>query len=112
MDEGRIGIIVHIAQGLGHAAGEDSVGGVQDLPPGAEVFPQQDALCAGIRLGVEFILFVEDRGIGQAKAVNGLLDIPHQKEAFPPVGHGGENGVLHAADILVLVHHHLGVAPG
>ena len=36
-------VIVHIAKGFGHAAGKDRVGRVQDLLPGAEILPQQDA---------------------------------------------------------------------
>ena len=91
---------------------EHGVGRVYDLSAGAEVFPQQNAPCAGVCLGVCFVLFVEDRGVCQAEAVDGLLDVPHQKQALSPVGDGGEDGVLHAAYVLVFIYHDLGIARG
>ena len=112
MDEHGVLVVVHIAQRLGHAAGEHGVGGVQHLPPGTEILPQQDSCRPGSGLRVCPVFCVEDGGVSQAEAVDGLLHVAHQKQALPPVGDGGEDRVLHETYVLVLVHHHLGIAPG
>ena len=52
------------------------------------------------------ILFQKDRGIGQTKAINGLLYIPHHKQILPIPGQCSKNGILNGVGVLILVHHH------
>ena len=107
-------VVVQIAQRPGHAQGEDRVRGVEDLAPGAEILPQQDAprLTGRGRVGVALVFLGEDRGVGQPEAVDRLLHVAHQEEVLPLPGDGAEDRVLHPAHVLILVHHDLGIAPG
>ena len=56
------------------------------------------------------VFLQKDGGIGQAKTVDGLLDVPHQKQLVPATGHRVKNRVLHLIGVLILVHHHLVVS--
>ena len=111
----RGGIVIrHVSQRPGHAGAKHRVGGIDDLPAGAEVLPQQDA--PGLALGgpvivqVVPVFFVENLRVRQAEAVDGLLDVAHHEQVLPAPGQGAEDRVLHAADVLELVHHDLGIA--
>ena len=53
----------------------------------------------------------ENIRLRMAESVDGLFDVADE-EAVIGLGHGGENGVLQRADVLVLVHRHHVVAVG
>jgi hypothetical protein len=53
----------------------------------------------------EAAVFVQkDGGVGQTKAIDGLLHVPHLEQGAPLVGDGLEDGVLHLVGVLILVH--------
>ena len=104
--------VIKIAQALAHAAAEHRVDGIQDFRGGAEVFLQADhALFApGFRIKAAF--FIENLGVGKAKAINRLLQVADKEQVFSRPADRAEDLVLNPADILVFIHHHLGEARG
>ena len=114
--ESRRVVIVHVAQGAGHAQGEHAVRPIENFTPGAEILAQQDAArlggFRGLIVGIAQVFLGEDGGVGKAETVNGLLDVPDHEEVLPGSRHGVEDRVLHAADVLILIDHDLGKAAG
>ena len=92
------------------------VGGSEHRTAGAEILPQEDAPrrtgrgCAKIRKARVFL--EEDRGVGEAEAVDRLLDVADEKEVAALARHGAENEVLHLRHVLIFIDHDLGIAPG
>ena len=111
---GRV-VIVQLAERAGHDVGKDVVGPFQHRAAGAEIFPQEDAPrrtgrgCAKIRKARVFL--EEDRGVGEAEAVDRLLDVADEKEVAALARHGAENEVLHLRHVLIFIDHDLGIAP-
>ena len=105
-----------VSSSSGHAGCEHGVGRVDHLAARAEIFPQQDAprraVGRGFPIGVTVVFFGKDGGIRQTEAVDRLLDVAHQKQVLPVAGDGAEDRVLHTADVLIFVHHDLGIARG
>ena len=115
-DQRGVFVIVHVAQTARHARGEHGVHRSDDLAARAEVLPQRDAprlALGGLGPVAEgAVFFVEDLGVGQAEAVDRLLDVPDHKEVIPRARQGAEDRVLHTADVLIFVHHDLGEVRG
>ena len=107
-----IGQFAHLAA---HHGPEHKVHRIQHRLAGSEILTEEDLS----RLPLPFltgqheaaVFFQKDGGIGQSEAVDGLFDIAHGEEIFLLPGNGGENTVLHLIGVLILVHHHLQVAP-
>ena len=112
---GRV-VIVQLAKGAGHDVGKDVVGPFQHRAAGAEIFPQEDAPRRTGRgraeVGKARVFLEEDRGVGEAEAVDRLLDVADEKEIIAAARHGAENEVLHLRHVLIFIDHDLGVAPG
>lgn len=112
--EGLVLAVVHLPHLHRQNVGEDEVGALQNLPPGAEVAGQQDLpLLSVSRLlpGLEPVVFSQENGgIRQAKAVDALLHVPHSEDVLPVFGHRLEDGVLDLVGVLVLVHQDLPVS--
>ena len=112
--EGLVLAVVHLPHLHRQNVGEDEVGALQNLPPGAEVAGQQDLpLLSVSRLlpGLEPVVFSQENGgIRQAKAVDALLHVPHSEDVLPVFGHRPEDGVLDLVGVLVLVHQDLPVS--
>src|SRR5690606_33296049 len=76
-------------------------------PAAAEVGLQVDADAAAVPSASEgAVLLLEDPGIGQAEAVDALLDVAHQNAvalALLGPAHQRDQPVLHGVDVLVLV---------
>ena len=111
---GRV-VIVQLAEGAGHDVGKDVVGAGQHRAAGAEILPQEDAPrrtgrgLAEIRKARVFV--EEDRGVGEAEAVDRLLDVADEKEVAALARHRAEDEVLHLRHVLIFIDHDLGVAP-
>ena len=102
-------VIVQLAQPPRHDAAENGVHRRHHLRPRAEVVAEEDAPRHALGrggVGIAEVFFQEDRGVGQAEAVDGLLHVAHHEEIAPLAGDGADDEVLHAGDVLVLVHHH------
>ena len=112
--EGFLLPVFHLPHVHRQDAGEDKVGCVQNLLPGAEVPGQQDFPFLPIRSSFSrckaLILVKENGGIRQPEAVDALLYVPHSKEVLSLAGHRPEDGVLHLVGILILVHQNFPVA--
>ena len=112
---GRV-VIVQLAERAGHDIGKDVVGAFQHRAAGAEILPQEDAPrrtgqgCAKICKARVFV--EEDRGVGEAEAIDRLLDVADEKEVIAVARHGAENEILHLRHVLIFIDHDLSVAPG
>lgn len=56
------------------------------------------------------IVVEENTRVGEAEAVDALLDVADGEEVFSFTGNGGEDAVLHLVRVLIFVHHDLAVA--
>ena len=112
--QGLILAVVQLAHFPGKDVAEHEVRRVQHRIARAEVFAQKE-LCAlalrcvgGVR--VAQIVVEENTRVGEAEAVDALLDVADGEKVFSFTGNGGEDAVLHLVRVLVLVHHDLAVA--
>src|SRR5690606_1147754 len=72
-------VVVDLRRRRVHQLPEEEVHPFQDLPAAAEVGLQVDADAAAVPSASEgAVLLLEDPGIGQAEAVDALLDVAHQ----------------------------------
>ena len=104
--------VIEIAQALAHAAAEHRVDGIQDFRDGAEIFLQADDAFFAPRFCIKAVFFIENLGVGKAKAINRLLQVADKEQVFSRPADRAEDLVLNPADILVFIHHHLGEARG
>ena len=106
-------VVVQLAEAAAHQAGEHAVDSGDHLRPGAEALAQEDAprlTRRGGRVGKALVFLQEYRGIGQAEAVDALLDVTDHEELAPAAGDGVDYLLLYARDVLVFVYHDLGIA--
>lgn len=95
----------------GHGTAEDVVGGLQNLPAGAEILRQEDLpsltwICLPCRDKFP-VFFQENAGVRQTEAINGLFHVAHQEAIAPLPGQSFKNPVLDLIGVLVFIHHHL-----
>ena len=88
---------------------------VEHLAARAEVLPQQDAARllrrrVGREIAPAFVLFQENRRVGEPETVDRLLHVPDHEEFAPIVGEEPKKRVLTGVHVLVFVHEHLGIA--
>lgn len=101
-----IGVVLDTARFAPHELAEQRVDKVQNRLPAAEILDQRNGAAATPRpsLGVR----AKNAGIGQAKAVNALLDVADEEPVglrVRPADHL-QNEVLSRIDVLVLVNEH------
>ena len=95
--------IIHAGRFCRHGPREDSVHGVEDDRNAAEIPPQVDATLHGFFIAAEGLVFLqEQRRVGQAEAIDALLDIADH-EAVVLTGNEAGNEFLDAVRILVFV---------
>ena len=97
-----------------HAGPKDIIDTLDHLAAGAEIVGKQNLSSLSrltfLRFSIFPVLFQEDARVCQAELVDGLLHVAHQEAVLPLLGEDGENGILHAVGILILVHHDLPVS--
>ena len=112
--QGLVLAVVQLAHFPGKDVAEHEVRRVQHRVARAEVLGKQQ-LCAlalrrvgGVRIAQ--IVVKEDARVGEAEAVDALLDVADGEKVFSFTGNGGEDAVLHLVRVLIFVHHDLAVA--
>ena len=108
--------ILQIAHGLAHDGREQVVARIQHRRTRAEVLPEDHAARLAVlrlvRVRERTVFGQEDGRVGQAEAVNALLDVAHHEQVGFISGQRAEDRVLHRVRVLILVHRDLGKALG
>ena len=112
--QGLILAVVQLAHFPGKDVAEHEVRRVQHRIARAEVFAQKELRALALRrvggVRVAQIVVEENTRVGEAEAVDALLDVADGEEVFSFTGNGGEDAVLHLVRVLIFVHHDLAVA--
>ena len=112
--QGLILAVVQLAHFPGKDVAEHEVRRVQHRVARAEVFAQKELRALALRrvggVRVAQIVVEENTRVGEAEAVDALLDVADGEEVFSFTGNGGEDAVLHLVRVLIFVHHDLAVA--
>ena len=112
--QGLVLAVVQLAHFPGKDVAEHEVRRVQHRVARAEVLGKQQLCALALRRvgGVRIVQIVveENTRVGEAEAVDALLDVADGEKVFPFTGNGGEDAVLHLVRVLIFVHHDLAVA--
>ena len=95
--------IVHAGGSLGHHLVEDAVDKVQHRVHAAEVGVELQRRPLS-RLLIAPLAPEEDLRVGEAEAVDALLDVPHHEDVV--AAHPADDEILHGVDVLIFVHKH------
>ena len=95
--------IVHAGGSLGHHLVEDAVDKVQHRVHAAEIGVELQRRPLS-RLLIAPLAPEEDLRVGEAEAVDALLDVPHHEDVV--AAHPADDEILHGVDVLIFVHEH------